>query len=1308
MLSFEGEHRNHTFHFQVGRQVHTDRYYYDKYYFQSAGHSDQVSEKLSALLQKQPFDLDELTLIGVGGFCGSFLQKTVDALKLAHPGRKVNYGLINNELERLSFVFEPVFYRHVLIVLPVTYTFARAFDLERVIRSEAAQLRRHHWDEQDLQVLPHYLSVFLVADMQLNVPRLAPGRDHILEGMLQGEYEPALAHVVRLYEGFGWYAIHESRVLFIDRQPYKDRTGHFLEAREATLFAGERCRKCFPREPGDELPLLPIRGKYDAPNLIFHLPRFANQLGVISPATFSEVFQEHHDTGHIFGHIEIGENSFHHYIRRDRFYENNRSAILAFFARELKRLFPGLAESEERLLIISPNNMKGSPILDEMLSAAILPPARTVISYIDPSREFPENFLASSEPELNNFQYVVYIDYVISKGKTFKLLSDYLRYARGEFRGFDAALVITDRTTAYSKADILHKLYSGRDGEWRQMTNRLAEPSPDAEKVVETGRFVGFFKLNMPLLDAHSDGNPILERNRRLEDMYKYCQLDGLKKDILRQLRNNKPTELEKQQRIHEQRDAESKAGYLMKLAAAHEISNYLYEYVRITHKGTPLRQVPFGLPQLTELIREVCDRLQGGEQTERSAQLARNVIEVLAQPPFKFYEGIFSAVFEYVKTELIRLCGQLKDNRYILQQRDAVEFAFYVTRSVELNSNFLLSALFLETLKFCFEERANWNQPFTPTLNSISFNYKMLVFANPARSIRLEELLNMDEHLPRPYQPDQEGGIMATLGDRFYMLGRLLKAENNYILHQLKADFSQQIRDDAVDEDSGSLQLVERFIADRYLSRRYDRTSKVIRNFQEFILRSKDAKVPQSADSFSALPPAICEATTAMLKTVYRLDKQETGPDSIPAARTILTEAARIAGPDLEFAFCIEYRGRRHGNTDTTNIYTILPKAAQQQKIDSRGLIWQMLYGLGEGLDQQLQTFLVIVRNADGTYGGFQEHYYSMDREGGTQGRAVDIDALRYDLRLGLDGVLPEDSQLILLLRLAVVSQEGDSGQAVLVLSSRAEPTTENFLRFLNMERIRMLLVIKEDLMAYLQAQFENDAFIGLVARQERLDYKDAMQHMLDGYFLALNSLWDPQTKIFRGDMRIYNFILNKIRRHVLSMGEDKLRIGELLGNLGRKPVLYTATDVQELFELAMITPRLARMPLPEGTRRLRLNIGGGFSCPAVIFEQVITEILVNMRRYALNSDEAPFLFKIELSDDILYFENPYDPVSNPNPEAKSKDNTHAHGKTMCDQILVAYDYRPLQGWVQPPPGHLYRVALDLKQTFYEKNTDH
>lgn len=1262
-------------HYEVGRQIHVDTYYYVRHFFEeNLIHKEDTIIKFAKVLLDICQNMTSFTIAGVGSYLGSFIQKSIDKLNelLNQNGQSSisgNYCLLNNSEKKLSFLFQPTFKSNTIILLPITCTFKRGFEVTSFIQNYIAthnKMCKNYESPINTKIFKEFISVFLISDRLLDITNIAPADSLKLNELLNNQsanINQPIINIARLYSSFGWSSIDNQKIRFESSEIYKGYSARFLKILDSNLYLGENCPYCFPVNLTEERPLIPTKNNHDSPHIITSLPSFYNEEGIICTHDFQTTLFRNRYPGHLFGHLKIRDNSFLHYIERDTFYKNNQEHILSFFTRELKKILHDITDKKE-ILVIYLTHQQTSTILDDLFKESTFPNIKFSFRQVNLQNEYIENIFDEQQENLSNYSHIFFFDYVISNGNTFKLIHDFIQSVSKNNKGVSTVLTVIDRTTALSKKEILKKIPTGANG------------------------FITYLKINVPLTDAVKSGNPIEERVLKLEGLFATCHLDYLKIQIKQELLKAQPLNLDELKASNHKYSSIKKERNLLKLDISNRFSIWLHQ--NISNLCETGRFTSNDLSAFIDCIVKDYEKI-GLPFRLSSLEIKDLVVKTLSQSPFSFYQDIYKAVFHYTIQHLDKIVSEIIENDYIIKnslQLDA--FVFYTNRSVHLNSSYILSPRFIKLLKKILTESKKDTYPITIDISKFARLYKDLNFKNPIRAIKLEELINESDILPEPIR-EKSIRLQETLEDRFYQFGRLVKSENIYLIKQLKDLFLSEALDKSnVLTSFGNDPNLKATIRLRYLSPEADKTNPVIRNIHTFLKNSKH----KTTDPTKFTTDDITCSLESMLVASLNIRTLTHSNDFIKEIKTVLNEVISIIGPGLKYTFCIEFKEKSSPTTYADNIYTISSdKHEKNFQIHQEGLIYEMLHGLFDPKYKSLQTFIAVAQNETGEFISFSDHYLSSLKKGHS---VVINDAIKIDIKKPGYEVLDEKTQMALIFRLAEIPLDPElnhKGQAILIITSDEKANTETFTNFINVEKVRLLLLIKSELLQYLRRQFENDSFIELLKQRKINSYKNSMAHMLTGYFKAMSFLLEKDKSIDESDIILLKFLRKKIYRHIQSISSGGTH--DLALN-SENTVEYNSLQLRGIFDTIMQIPYLSQFEIEDPP----LNIDTGtFRCPIVIFEQIIPELIINMKRNACTLDETQFDFRISVKEGVLIFTNSYNTIySTPTPEDKPNG-----GLEMCNNILAALGLPPLQKSFN---GIEYSITLTLTKK-YETQKD-
>ena len=1326
--SFEsGGSKLESTHFENGRNLHSEQYYYAKRFFQNSDNCEEMSRLLSIKLQELNLP-DETTLIGFRNYIGLLLNKTIKKV-----GR-FNYALIEHDNSDFIWQHLPSLNQTLLIVLPITCTCSTYIKLRKFITD---YIQEHSNVKQSL-VSDHFINVFLILEKDIETIRLP-----LLINSLNKQ-----SKLNKIYSAFNWIEINERSILF-NNKGKNAFFAHPLLRLYSKLHLPESCELCFPDNDKltNEKPLFPTHDNYETPNLIFGFPNFSN---VNEQQDFFNAFSCDSKEGnfdiHIYGHTKVNNSHYMNYIQGNEFYLKNKTNILAYFNKKLKEFIKIETKS---IIFITAENKHNSNFLEDICLLNSLSEKSVTILRFNPANEFIDNFISLHGKTLNQKDLmVIYFEEVISAGKTFKLISDYIKHSRTNEKditgrhGFDLVISLVDRTLLYTHDEIIKKIKSEKN------------PLP-------TENFLTYFKLNVPIISAAHMGNPLIQRHEDLIKMVGQCHLDTIKIYISEEIIKQKPKKIQELQQI-QQKDIELSYfpfenlseinGYevyktyvsvfnkkqlnLLKLLLSHEINCELaklkYQSPQI-FKSYDFSNADFIIKLIENIKDKISPNIDGFfvEKVNIESKFRRKeiefgiihdtIIKILCRHPFLYYKEIFEAIFAYILTNFNNHHLKIESNA-IQKFNDFRKLKFFIRRSVELNSNFIISKRFLSCIKIqynkntiekimtkygakkkslitSYENGKIEKAYFNIAINNINhkvkqvstyftfllYCYKELVYKNPYRSIKLEKLINSPTLLPsqisNPIDTDDE--LIKLINDPYFHFTGMVKAENIFLLNELKKLHKENI----TKENFKNI----RDYADYYFGINKTKThhNPIIINAQKLVSQSRFSYLQDFAATGSRKNELekergrrmnnVKNAVGNMLQTVSLLEskKSKNTHDLNLELKEILDSVSTILQPgiangSLKYAFFVEFRERNISVEDTNNIYAIFSDQnfdnPETIYLNKEGLIYNMLYGLFDTLDATNQQALIsTVKLKNDRYFSFMEKYFIKSYP---ENKCVGIsleELYKNDLSetKGGSGIkILDDANMSLIFRISSLITNENSysdyslkGQAVFVVTSDQESTTTNFLEFMSNEKVRLLLLIKDELLEYLQKQFENDSFNEILENRKRIIYQKHLRHGLNQYLTAQSKLIDNisrgmnsienmevfkiVTDAIRGQLKVTKLLditeKSKISNYVF---ENKLRLIFESDILGDRFIPFDEVDISKFdFESIEIHPS--------------------------IYDVIIPELIINMKKYCPRINDKELTIKIDNDSGNLIFSN------RKNLNLINGEYGGGEGLKMCNHIL-------------------------------------
>ncbi len=1424
-------------HFENGYYLHSSQYFFAKKYFQSSDRCDNLSKLLADKIIE--LGLTNLTLIGFRSYTGLLLSKTQALLSLSD--NKVDYAIIEQKKEHeFTWQFIPDFSKinsNFLIILPITCTCSTYIRIRKYLRRQIEILNENYKDgdfqkKMNWKVEDNFINVFLIQEEDIKdapkpiivnsitLSKLAEKEDRIIN---QTELK-----LSKLYSGYNWDRIEEDAVYFkISNHNSRNYIGHPLIKLYSKLYLPEDCPLCFPGEGKliAERNIFPTHNNFETPNLLFGFPtfgeetRFGNQIKIKADSIespnkllFNNLFAFNNLLGnsHLYGHINVNGSSYLHYVRGNAFYLQNKQHILNFFNIEFERILLNTTPQKKisDIIFITSESKHNSTFLEEIATDRILSLKssdgisrfKVHILRFDSSNEFIDNFMSNYKNILSNeSSIIIYFEEVISAGRTFKLISNYLKHYKlkksnkkenSEIRihGFDYIFSIIDRTPFYTREELIKKLYSS--------INIYPELT-----------FISFFKLNVPIVEVAHLGNPLKDNVVHLKNMLAESHLDSLKEKIGIELPLRIPVQLPEEDIVINRNVTLSYFPFeypnevistelfniygdvllngkldLLKLYISHEINTILsVSYKSVSqYKGIEKEQIKYDLIKYIneEIWFKMHDKKENfftsefgmkGRVIEAEREIVHDtIIKILSRHPFTYYKDVYDSIFKYCLEQMEALregIGKCNGKISFPQLR---KYKFYTRRLVDLDSSYLISHDFIYLMKILFEsddvshrnnildlkilieETIEKQMPIKITdeeslltirLNNLFYKHKQVtsffifliysckesVFKNHYRSIKLEELINSDRLLPKQFSTldNSVDSTLYLLRDVYYQLTGMIKAENIYLLSELKnlhkRNFLKYLKAmEYLEIQKSELNQIEleklirklkgdwpfenaETIAKYYF--KYKKNDPIILNANKFIGRSRFADINRYPDlqyhehiklaiaemlqsATMLMPESLLAETHARNENIAN----DQSADFIQELRHVVKSVVKILQHGIEsthiepgsvesklkYALCFEYMDRSDIETEADNIFVLSSDETDTgAHLDKQGLIYNLLYGL-KSFDKsknafpkysndELQSLLITIRKND-SYFSFSDDYITLKEDVLSFNDMFKRDCNKhFNVKTGLSVL--NDASLCLFFRLSELDEKIISnehfllkGKAVLVVTNNEVPTTSNYLNFMSNEKVRLLLLLKEELLQFIQSKIASEVIPKSLRERIEAETKEVMGHMLDGYWTAMEYYLELPV-LNSQEIKIVEFIKTRIQAHLGS----KVKIKHY--DSSDYPT-YVRSDFEYAFTTLMQLPKLSNFNYTlnhEYILDIKVN---NLKCHHLIFEQVFSELIINMRRATDNLTNlmtTKQVLKVFWEDNYIVFENRFAP----NPIVNSLDEKKNGGKTMCHDIL-------------------------------------
>lgn len=741
---------------------------------------------------------------------------------------------------------------------------------------------------------------------------------------------------------------------------------------------------------------------------------------------------------------------------------------------------------------------------------------------------------------------------------------------------------------------------------------------------------------------------------------------------------------------------------------------------------------------------------------------ITEKLIKIISRKPFTYFKDIIESIFKYSIIEIDDFINKINNGNGVLCFKDLRKFKFLIRRLVELNSNYLFSHKFFYFIKTKFEHNLigqpnknntllnnllfeykeiirkkgrfdtkeklkyydalirSFSYKYNQTNSMVSFiiySYKELINQNPARSIKLEGLLNHKHLMPEEVKNSQNEdlSVIKLIKNPYYNFMAMMKCENIHLLKALKElhkrnyrKYSQLIKNIEINKNVIDVKKIQdsleswpkwestSSIVNYYF--KHFKSDPIILNARKFLKESRHYN--EDGKYFDCIKKSIGKMLQA--STIFSDDeekykkKNEKTHDFLTEIDAVLKSVVGVLQPGVEnddipvgtmaskikYALCVKYRDKTSKDEKTDNIYTISShKIHQTIELNKNGLIYNILEGLFEVNElesnnlKEEQSLIAAVRDNDKYY-AYSEMYFMKENNKTIEKSFNELlyaDKYQSSTKIGLE--ILENANLCLFIRLSTLNipelNEGIceiNGNAVLVITCANNTNVPNYLNFINFEKVRLLLLLKDEFLNFIKRKFKSDAFIELIKNKDRMEFTNKMEHMVDKYFKAMEYILEKKILDHR-NVTLLKFLKEKIHVHYRQISDHS---SEQLEGISYEQYEYSEKHIEELFNLIMEVPYLAPITLYPEDYLLDCKIKK-FTCNEIIYEQVIPEIMINMRRYT-QYNTLPVRFTIKYVDDKLIFQNIYDREYNSEPTTHKENGGKHMCKILCEQHGVIF----------------------------------
>ncbi|KAB8155986.1 hypothetical protein EZY14_001870 [Kordia sp. TARA_039_SRF] len=1296
---FDGAHKLENVHFRMSSNLHSNTYYYVERFLQNKSNCKLLSDIFIERLIENNHD-DDITFVGYLNYTGLSLNY------ITHQLNNTNYGIIEYGEEGFSWQFIPKPKKKIIIVLPVSCTFATYFKLKNWISARF---------NNEVDISNSFYNLFTILDERLKV----------IEGssLDLNNLKKKYLDILSLYKNYNWTKITPNGVVLGDsNNPDSNNISNILIRLYSRLQIAESCEYCYPTSDwkNNARPLVISHPYLDSPNQIFSLPFFDinvedDSLNIFKENRFLNISQ-------VYGNLSARKSRYLNYIRGNEFYNNNDDQIIDYFKSKISK-------NINRIVFITSDEGKSSNFLEDFSLNEKFKDVDIEILRLNPSIESIETFMNLNKSRIFlRSSYIIYYDDVIAGAKTFKLLSDYIKhyretnrkYAVTDRHGFDSVWTLIDRTNYFIKSEIIKKLKS--------------KINEDPEK-----NFIVFKNLNVPILSSFHLENPLEKRLRDLRKILSQCHLDYVYVRIVREIRKNQfilLPEINEDFRHDEQieyfpftnieRDFNNKiieiyAPYffkanhnLLKLYLTDKVNSHLSDL--FPKNATTTFKEETWLTDLISIIqnesKNIAERFfispKYVNSTIRNYEAEKRIIsytliKVLSRFPFQYYKEIKDKLFHYSLEKLEEIHFEIPNNP-IRSFEDFRKLKFYVKRNAELGSNFILSKTFFLSIKqyydfngeskllnfysktlenieksflkdiitkeYCNRSISNIRYKSRQLLSYFDFlisSYKELIFQEPSRSLFLENVINSTEVLPNNISLNNLGkdeDLVNLIKDPYFHFTGAVKAENLHFIHDLISLHLKNIVSKNFHKKQKS------YLKSYYFIGKSQKDPGII-NIRKLISYSRFYSLENKSDEASKLDE-LRNSYAQMLIVLNRLKFNKidynSKDDFINKLNGLLNDITKIISNnnDVQLGLFYDYGNLREEPEDRTQIFYCNSTSdkfwLESADLHKKGFVLKFMKGLYNRSSQgKLQSFLAGAK-INGNWEVFEDTYFDNDDNKYKIDELLKNDMLKenneshpYSLNYSTMFMAIKLSEL--LDDEDIFSKNNNYGKALLIFTIQKESTLDNFLDFFSNEKFRLILAIKKYLLEYLNKQFNNTAFIEVLQKKSKLTYQKVLRHQLGTYYNNLDLLFNDRDSKNKLE---FDITLNAIRSQVAAYDINFVK-GE-----SHK----SKEDIDSLIRTVIESKCLGKQAFM--FYKIKNNINDKIKIPNVIYNVIIPQLLINIKQYTENTiNQIEILIELNVRNLKFLFKNKIAHYKVIN----AKNNSKKEGRIMCQKIIDNYN---------------------------------
>ncbi len=765
-------------HFRLGSKIHISDFYYAKKLFQNSFFTTPLAYKIANNIWNTYF-IDEtgnlledkiehsFTIVGYENYSSFLISSIRNFIKRKNEYENISINHLTIDKDAQLSRERHKLKENVLIVVPIASTFNTSLKIEDQLNDIA---KRANQDEilrfEKIKVIEPIQNVVLVAHR---------GKDEskFLEQSLN---EDNSITEETIFKEYNWKkADIDEKTITIERYNFtgtgtiteKERRQKYLVPVYTEWEKAKECKFCFPNNKDYERCLIETGKASITPQVIFGFPKtkeYHSILGNLEPPVLSL------EGSLLYGSLKNRDNKYLYFNRTGKIIEDNSDEIENWIInlKDKIKSQPKLKNDllDKKVVIITPNTGSRSRFLDMINELLFDYTANCII--ISLKEDYIENAETLYSDGLHNAETILYVDDVLSTGKSFIEANYIIKYIRDKNQlgeGINYCISLINRMAYADEENLLLKL--------KTLNTESSVPAKD--------RLIYYYKINNPTIEEANKKFPLsiergkyefLERNSSLDAIRKYFN-DKRLNIKPHNLKKSPPTEIKDYSLAFERRNKKrnKKLFQLLVLNAMYSIFKYhIIEYDKNLdivkyrdkksnyEKGRIKNDLRTIFPKIEKdpllndtdtlklldaeklLRKKVLEELEKDYKHKRIIQdnehnLDNVILKVICSTPLIYYKPIRETSFYWVLLRLRKKIEEIETFKtpiefYQLNSQTGFssyqDIKFLLKKSVKLNSNFIIHKStfdFFEKLIFKLEKINSKDSNKMKSSNSKFFN---------------------------------------------------------------------------------------------------------------------------------------------------------------------------------------------------------------------------------------------------------------------------------------------------------------------------------------------------------------------------------------------------------------------------------------------------------------------------------------------------------------------------------------------------------------------------------------------------------